>query len=78
MANYTVSVYDAKHENEICVDFTPNSKISISINGDSTGLNPNSGLILLDISSAIKFSKELRRQIANAKELSDLKSNSNG
>lgn len=71
MANYTVNVYDSLNHNEICVDFTPLSKIEISINGDRIGEIQNAGSIYLDISSAIKFSKELRRQIALAKEQSD-------
>lgn len=68
MANYTVSVYDSTNYNEICADFTPLSKIEISINGDRIGEIQNAAIICLDISSAIKFSKELRRQIALAKE----------
>ena len=72
MANYTVSVYDSSNQNEISVDSTPLSKIEISINGDKIGEIQNSGLIYLDVSSAIKFSKELRRQIAIAKSQVEL------
>lgn len=68
MANYTVRIYDTGARNEIQVSYTHLSKIEIGINQDEIGENTNSALIYLDVSSAIKLSKELKRQIALAKE----------
>jgi len=68
MANYTLRIFDSGDRNEIQVCCTELSKIEISINQGLIGEEENAGFIYLDISSAIKLSKELRRQIALAKE----------
>lgn len=67
MANYTLRFFDKAENNEIETFSTELSKIHIGINSDEIGNQNNSGIIYLDISTAIKFSKELRRQIAIAK-----------
>lgn len=67
MANYTLRFFDKSEINEIETFATELSKIHIGINSDEIGNQNNSGMIYLDISTAIKFSKELRRQIAIAK-----------
>lgn len=67
MANYTLRFFDKAEKNEIETLSTELSKIQIGINSDEIGENHNAGVIYLDISTAIKFSKELRRQIAIAK-----------
>lgn len=68
MAHYAFRFYDPSERNEIETSFTELQKIEIGINASEIGENHNSALIYLDISTAIKFSKELRRQIALAKE----------
>lgn len=45
-----------------------NDEISISIDNDASDVGINGGFITLDKSTAIKFSKELRRQIARIME----------
>lgn len=75
MANYTLRFFDKSENNQIETFATELSKIHIGINTDEIGNNINSGMIYLDVSTAIKFSKELRRQIAILKsgELNTLK-----
>lgn len=68
MANYTLRIFDAGDRNEIQVLCTELSKIEICINQGLIGEQENAGLIYLDVSTAIKLSKELKRQIALAKE----------
>lgn len=79
MANYTLRFYDTSERNEIESSHTELNKIEIGINASEIGEQQNAGLIYLDISTAIKFSKELRRQIALAKEnIESKKDNSDG
>lgn len=68
MANYTLRIFDSGDRNEIQVCCTELSKIQIGINQDDIGESLNAALIYLDVSTAIKLSKELKRQIALAKE----------
>ena len=68
MANYQLLFLDKKEENDIQSFATDLGKIYIAINNDEIGFRDNSATICIDISTAIKFSKELRRQIAIAKE----------
>lgn len=68
MANYTLRIFDSSERNEIAVYCTELSKIEITINQGLIGEQHNAGLIYLDVSTAIKLSKELKRQIALAKE----------
>ena len=68
MANYQLLFLDKKEENDIQSFATDFGKIYIAINNDEIGFRDNSAAICIDISTAIKFSKELRRQIAIAKE----------
>ena len=69
MANYTLRIFDSGDRNEIQVCYTELSKIQIGINQDDIGCESgNAALIYLDVSTAIKLSKELKRQIALAKE----------
>jgi hypothetical protein len=68
MANYAVRIFDPAGRNEIQVSYTYLSKIGIGINQDEIGEGHNSALIYLDLSSAIKLSKELKRQIALVKD----------
>ena len=68
MANFKLCFLDEKSEDEIQVFCNTENKIFLSINDDELG-SPyvNSAFITLDIDTAIKFSKELRRHIAIAK-----------
>lgn len=69
MANYTLRIFDTGDRNEIQVCYTELSKIQIGINQDDIGgESGNAALIYLDVSTAIKLSKELKRQIALAKQ----------
>ena len=76
MANYTLRIFDSGDRNEIQVSYTHLSKIGIGINKDEIGEGHNSALIYLDVSTAIKLSKELKRQIALAKEQIENEANS--
>ena len=76
MANYTLRIFDSGDRNEIQVCYTELSKIQIGINHDEIGEGGNAALIYLDIDSAIKLSKELKRQISLAKDQIEDESNS--
>lgn len=80
MANFKLCFLDEKSENDIQVFCNIENQIFLSINDDEIG-SPymNSAFITLDIDTAIKFSKELRRHIAIAKSNVELeKEQSNG
>ena len=68
MANYQLMFLDEKEQNDIQSFATDLFKIYIAINNDEIGFRDNAASICIDISTAIKFSKELRRQISIAKE----------
>ena len=66
MAKVKLSFICTDNENELQVFCNTENQIFIAINRDDIGAL-NSGFMVLDIDTAVKFSKELRRQIANAK-----------
>ena len=66
MANVKLSFLDPKRDNSIMVIANKFNEIYLGINEDGyDGINE--AWIVLDIETAIKFSKELRKQIAIAK-----------
>lgn len=66
MANVKLSFLDPKRDNSIMVIANQFNEIYLGINEDGyDGINE--AWIVLDIETAIKFSKELRKQIAIAK-----------
>ena len=67
MANYQLMFFDKREQNDIQSFATDLFKIYIAINNDEIGSRDNAACICIDISTAIKFSKELRRQISIAK-----------
>lgn len=68
MVNVKLSFTDKEQENELQVYCNTNNEIFLGINFEDFG-NLNTAIIALNIDTAIKFSKELRKQIAIAKEL---------
>lgn len=68
MANVKLSFLDENCENELQVFCNTLDKIYLAINREEIGHDINSGFIVFDVETAVKFSKELRRQIAIAKE----------
>lgn len=72
MANFKLLFLDETDNNDIQVFNTSLNKIYIAINNDDIGDNKtNCACIALDVQTAVKFSKELRRQIAEAKGMSN-------
>ena len=68
MANLKLLFYDTESENEIQLYANTENEIFIVINKELTNVyDINTAYISLDIDTAIKLSKELRRQIAIAK-----------
>lgn len=68
MANLKLLFYDTESENEIQLYANTENEIFIAINKELTNVyDINTAYISLDIDTAIKLSKELRRQIAIAK-----------
>lgn len=68
MANLKLLFYDTDSENEIQLYANTENEIFIAINKELTNVyDINTAYISLDIDTAIKLSKELRRQIAIAK-----------
>lgn len=68
MANFKLAFLDEDCESQLQVFCNTEDRIYISINEEYIGHVPNAGFITFDVDTAIKFSKELRRQIAIAKE----------
>ena len=68
MANIKLSFLNEKHDDDIVVFCNASDDIYISINDDDIGSPYNSAFIALDVETAVKFAKELRRQIAIAKD----------
>ena len=68
MANLKLLFYDTESENEIQLYANTENEIFIAINKELTNVyDINTAYISFDIDTAIKLSKELRRQIAIAK-----------
>ena len=67
MVNVKLSFIDKEQENELQVYCNTENEIFIGINYENFG-ELNSGIIAIDIDTAIKFSKEIRKQIAIAKD----------
>lgn len=76
MGNIRLSFYD-ENENKIEVKNTDFKEITIKINDGDVG-NFNCAEIQLDVDTAVRFSKELRKQIGEAKEVLSNKTESNG
>ena len=74
MSNIRMSFYD-ENENYLKVQNTDLNEICISINGDSLGF-AHAAEILISTDTAIKFCKELRKEISKSKDLIDLKNES--
>ena len=66
MANVKLAFLDPENENELQVYCNQFDEIFIGINKNDIG-QFNSAFITLDIETAVKMAKELRRQIAIAK-----------
>ena len=67
MAKVKLSFICTDNENELQVFCNTENQIFIGINYENFG-ELNSGIIAIDIDTAIKFSKEIRKQIAIAKD----------
>lgn len=72
-----LSFLDSERENDIEVFANDQDQIYISINEDED-CNYRSAWITLDVNTAVKFAKELRRQIALIKNAEPSKTFNNG
>ena len=75
MANVKISFLDFQDESEIQVYNNQDDEIYIAINPSDFGHSYNAAWISLDVDTAVKFAKELRRQIAISKHNISYKSN---
>ena len=74
MSNIRMSFYD-ENENYLKVQNTDLNEICISINENSLG-DVDAAQIFISTDAAIKFCKELRKEISKSKGLIDLKNES--
>ena len=74
MSNIRMSFYD-ENENYLKVQNTDLNEICISINENSLG-SVHAAEIFISTDTAIKFCKELRKEISKSKGLIDLKNES--
>ena len=74
MSNIRMSFYD-ENENYLKVKNTDLNEICISINEDCLG-SAHAAEIFISTDTAIKFCKELRKEISKSKDLIDLKNES--
>lgn len=68
MVHVKLLFYDPDVEDKIQVFANAHNKIYIGINSEMNGPYENSACITLDVETAVKFAKELRRSIALIKE----------